>query len=1723
MTTDCTNCTTNASAPAMRNLNLSSVPSNRPLVVIDRGAEDYQKLVAGVVPGVQVVLLSPNEDGIEQVTQAIAQFSPSTVHLIAHGAPGCLYLGNGELSLDTLASHAGRLSQWFSGITAPRLMLYGCRVAAGDAGEEFIHKLHQLTGASISAATGPIGAAARGGSWNLDVEQGSSTSADLALTAVAQRSYAGVLGWVIAEKENSTDVDPDELLNSPITNDLVSNEEFGASVSIFGEYAVVGIPFDAPVNNADPNVGPLNDDVATGALYVYKLVGGNWEKQQRLTVPQDALDETTDPLTLSYGSTVAITAIEQAAGDPLYRIVVGDPTGAGDTNPVDTGTFTEGESGRVYVYDLNPTTGEWDLSARLQGFPDPREAGDPTTAPSAISLDEFGSAVATSEDFIVVGAPQATSYLDLANRSEAQAGAAYIFEKQPDGSWAPATITLNESQLDGGELVDTQRIAFQNDPGKLADVGADFLGSSVAIDGNTVIIGAPGTETLQPEILTQPQPETGAAYVFSKKADGKWTLDATLRSKDITVGEDDETVGSEFGRSVSISGNYAIVGASLEDAAANATNEQTDTGAAYIFEKQTDGSWSRIQQLTASDATAIDEFGFSVSISGDFIAIGAPLAGDVQDPISGNELIGGGSAYIFQRNPDLTAGQQWEEVEVITATEISQSPVDQTPEPFGRPTLNAAGDGFVNLNRTFGESVSIYQDPETTTPQAIVGAPSDVVVLEQDDTTGQIQDTEAPIEANPTVDGPARNAGDRDDVQSAGSVYFLRTRPEVIDVIFREVTTGETVPDKVSPRGTERNEDFFASDDNVAAGYSFTIVYNDSMDPSAANQPAITFLAPSTENNLGTPTGEWISINGGLNNAYVITYPLLDQEVEIDNIDLEIRGAKSALGIEQEEATPATQEFLTDAFDIDTRNPFLVPNPSTLATFITSADANRNTDVAGNLVGPRFFNTDTLTISGTVSEELSTTGIDLTQVPINNFTIGALGGTLPEFNFSISPDDNFQGNVDVVLAAGTFRDVAGNGNAPITIEAIYDTTNPTTETLVASNSDGVIAANQPINDASFTVTATFDDTPLRKVSDIAGGPDVVTNIDATISPFTQVNAFEYTFTVTPTNPVGGFEGDITISIADGAVADLATNPNQTPNGETPVTVTVNYDTRNPTVTLTTKEPTLDPIAPGSPRVVDGIFTVIATFSEAIAPDSFELINAPTGLNPVLDDLIVTNGSILSIVDVTPVGGAPTYEIEFSPEDPNLDVSIQVRAGEVGNTVGVTDIAGNTNQASNILTFDYVPAVNEAPVITLPTQADEPGEKLLVQGDKTLIFADAPAGTGGIISISDPDAGSANEVRLDLSVDPAFGALTLGNTTGLTFIRADGSADPGNINNDGISDSIISVLGTQAALNDALNGLIFDPVNIDTDATLTITVNDLGFTGPDPLNPTPEEDTKTVTIDIDRVLSPAEHDFDNNGTSDLIFQDGGDNFVLFLDNPSGAISVIQQGDNFAIPAGFETRGSSDFDGDGVPELVLQDSAGNVSLLSVTVTGTPSATTLTPVLPPKAITPSQEAGFSIVGVGDFGGPVNATSGAAQTDILWRNDSTGEVSIWYMNGDTFASEVALVGPTIRDQRWQIEAVGDFNNDLEADIVWRNRVTGQNTIWLMNDETVGAAVVLESISRDWTLAGSGDYNGDLNADIVWRNQGTGENVIWLMNGTSVAQRQSLGSVAGPAQIVQN
>ncbi len=220
--------------------------------------------------------------------------------------------------------------------------------------------------------------------------------------------------------------------------------------------------------------------------------------------------------------------------------------------------------------------------------PSPAPFGPQTaklTASDGTASDYFGSSVSISGNTVVVGANGATV------GTNSDQGAAYVFTES-GSSW---TQTGKLTASDGA--------------------ASDYFGNSISISGNTVVVGAVDVNNM-----------TGAAYVFTE-SDSAWTQTAKLTAADGAAGD-------YFGSSVSISSNTVVVGANGTTVGGN-----SDQGAAYVF-TESSSSWTQTAKLTAADGAAGDWFGYSVSISGDTVVVAAEGA-----TVGTNSYQG--AAYVF--------------------------------------------------------------------------------------------------------------------------------------------------------------------------------------------------------------------------------------------------------------------------------------------------------------------------------------------------------------------------------------------------------------------------------------------------------------------------------------------------------------------------------------------------------------------------------------------------------------------------------------------------------------------------------------------------------------------------------------------------------------------------------------------------------------------------------------------------------------------------------------------------------------------------------------------------------------------------------------------------------------------------------------------------------------------------------------------------------------------
>jgi FG-GAP repeat len=307
-------------------------------------------------------------------------------------------------------------------------------------------------------------------------------------------------------------------------SDSETNDWFGHSVSVGGDRVLVGGPKDDCAGGAN-----------CGAAYVFQFNGTMWVEEQKLAASNSGASD-------RFGFSVSVSGSTAVIGAWASNCPMGDECG----------------SAYVFRFDGNSWTEEQTLNAS-----------------DADDGDNFGVSVSVSGVVVVVGADRNDGVVG------SDSGTAYVF------------------RFDGVSWIEEQKLMASD-----ATAG-DFFGFAVAVGGDTTVIGAWGDDCATGTFC-------GSAYTFRFNGVG-WNEDSKISSSDIADGD-------AIGRSVSVSGDMALTSAAFDDCL-----EGTDCGSAYMFACVPQSACTEEQKLTASDAADSDQFGRSVSVHGNAAVVGSWL------------------------------------------------------------------------------------------------------------------------------------------------------------------------------------------------------------------------------------------------------------------------------------------------------------------------------------------------------------------------------------------------------------------------------------------------------------------------------------------------------------------------------------------------------------------------------------------------------------------------------------------------------------------------------------------------------------------------------------------------------------------------------------------------------------------------------------------------------------------------------------------------------------------------------------------------------------------------------------------------------------------------------------------------------------------------------------------------------------------------------------------
>jgi FG-GAP repeat len=379
-----------------------------------------------------------------------------------------------------------------------------------------------------------------------------------------------------------------------LASDGLPLDKFGSSVALLPEWAFCGAPFADPLG------------LASGAVYAYKFNGTNWVLAQKL-LAGDSYD--------LMGYSVAASGSWMVAGAPYDNAPGYGKSGSAHVFQLQGGTWVHsqrlqasssssvlkfggsaalsgdrmilgyGQSayGRAFVFELTGST--WVQTAEL-------------ASPDSGGSQYFGTAVDIEGDVAVVGSSVQENGLWYSKY-----GAAYVFERGASGTWSFAQkLTARDPKI------------------------GDQFGLSVALDGNTILVGSRHTHAA---------PSDGGIYVFERQT-GTWVLTQELRASD-------PLKRPMMGEFVALDGDLAI------GSAQNDGDNEILSGSAYVFRRQA-GTWTQVAKAFAPDTAPNSLFGSAVAVCGEKILVAC--VGD-DYPCLWNPLeCNAGSAYVFETAPD---------------------------------------------------------------------------------------------------------------------------------------------------------------------------------------------------------------------------------------------------------------------------------------------------------------------------------------------------------------------------------------------------------------------------------------------------------------------------------------------------------------------------------------------------------------------------------------------------------------------------------------------------------------------------------------------------------------------------------------------------------------------------------------------------------------------------------------------------------------------------------------------------------------------------------------------------------------------------------------------------------------------------------------------------------------------------------------------------------------
>ncbi|MDJ0516928.1 MAG: DUF4347 domain-containing protein [Trichodesmium sp. MO_231.B1] len=1612
------------------------------ILFIDPNVEDYQILVRGTNPNIKIVILDTYRDTIQQITETLLRNrGVKTVHIVSHGAPGCLYLGNSQLNINSINNdYAQELEAW----SVTNILLYGCNVAAGDTGTEFLEKLQQLTGANIAATARRTGNVALGGDWELEVIRGE-LEVDIPFTQDTQQQWNYVL-------------DPFE--EKPALFQVISGVLFQLN-PLTGGYEEIGGTGDPIYNAAGYN---RNDNY----IYGFEISNSN-QKLLRIdstgtveyvkndgTVTTDENDSDIFTINISPNPTAGdidrdnnlwITNLTNKTS--ILRINLDNPVTATTINltgttpsgnmPADLtyvdhqnsfyGISSDGELVTIDISDINNTTISTSNTINIDG------GGN-------LGAELYGAAWTDGEGKLYVSANTGQLYhiRDFDSAPVAEELLPTEATNSNDGisdPWLTSVFDIPLIDLDGTDTPGTNYETTFTENGGAVNI-VDITDGETTTDGvlttNGLIIRdyinngttADG-DRLQEATITLTNPLNGDDEKFL--VDGvELTDSATVPGTNITATVTTNVDGEKVVTLTPTTGETASVDdfeTALKDIQYENTSENPDTTDRTLQIVLTDENRHKSFDILGPDGNEVNT---TIQVT----SVNDPPVAD-NESFTMNENDSSITLNLLDGDTDPDGDDNNLSIKSINGTDLTPPTAQTITVPNG--TVNVTPDGTI-----------------TFTPDADFNGDISFDYVVQDENGGE--DTGTVVG---TVN-PVNNNQEENTTLNPGDIAFVQYNADGTDnfkfVALVDIPASEEI--KFTDKGWLGDNSGFRTSEGIvtwtapAGGISAGTVVEINDTPSAS---------------VGTVSGS--SLNFAATGDQIIAYQGTNTPIAALNNE----GAATW----QADATSTSTSALPQGLVNGTNAVAINEIDNAIYTGITTGDKatllaaiNNSANWTGsNSANQNFTGNFTIGSGGNSTPPTVEYQLEVAQ---------NIGGSGSDQGLGIATDSNgnvwttgfFEGSIDIDSDGN--NDLTSNGEEDGYIAKFDSSGNLLfSQNIGGSGSDHGFGINI---DSNGNVWATGEFQGSIDI-DSDGNNDLTSNglSDSYLAKFDSNGNLLFAENIGGSSNEGGY----------GIATD--SNGNVWATGFFFGSIDINGDGNNDLI----GNGSFDSYVAKFDNNGDLVFAQnigggSTDWGYGIATDSDGNVWATGYFSGSID--IDSDGDN----DLTSSGSEDSYIAKF---DSNGDLVFAQNIGGSSNDFG-RGIAIDSN--GNVWVTGYFQGsidIDSDGDNDLTSSGSEDSYIAKFDSNGDLVFAQNIGGGStdhgyGIATDSNDNVWATGFFRGSIDIDSdGNNDLTSQNGSSDSYVAKFDSN--GNLlfaqNISGGSTNIGFGIATDSNGNVWTTGYFSGSIDIDSDGNNDLSnnggwdsyivkfspVSPQDTTSPTATSFTPADNTTDIAIGEDLVI-----DFDENiqaNTGNIVIKQFSDNSIVETINvTSGQVTISNN--TLTIDPTADLAAGTEYYVE-IASGAIEDTAGNdyAGISDVTTWNFTTVSSNEPV----------EFDFN---------------GDSKADILWRNDTTGDNQIWATNPTN------IQGLPVRSSDWSLHQIGNFDNDTSMEILWRNSTSGENQIWNVDGTTEVSG--LPTRSSQWQPLQVGDFDGDNIDELLWRNTNSGVNQIWDVDGTT-------------------